>query len=43
MAALVASYGYIAPERAPESWRPDGLIASLPALLDWLPARGPGA
>jgi phosphoglycolate phosphatase len=38
MAALVASYGYIAPEIAPESWAPDGLIASLPALLDWLPA-----
>ena len=38
MAALVASYGYIAPEIAPEAWAPDGLIASLPELLDWLPA-----
>ena len=38
MAALVASYGYIAPEIAPESWAPDGLIGSLPAVLDWLPA-----
>jgi phosphoglycolate phosphatase len=39
MAALVASYGYIAADRAPESWGPDGLIDSLPALLSWLPAR----
>jgi hypothetical protein len=35
----VASYGYIAPEIAPEAWAPDGLIDSLPRLLDWLPAR----
>ena len=39
MAALVASYGYIAPEIAPESWGPDGFIDSLPAVLDWLPQR----
>jgi N-acetyl-D-muramate 6-phosphate phosphatase len=39
MAALVARYGYIAPEIAPETWAPDGLIDSLPALLRWLPAR----
>ena len=39
MAALVASYGYISPETAPESWKPDGFIDSLPALLDWLPAK----
>ncbi len=38
MAALVASYGYIAPEIAPLSWAPDGLIDSLTAVLDWLPA-----
>jgi phosphoglycolate phosphatase len=38
MAALVASYGYIAPDIAPEAWAPDGLIDSLPRLLDWLPA-----
>ena len=37
MAALVASYGYIAPEVTPESWAPDGLIDSLPGVLDWLP------
>jgi phosphoglycolate phosphatase len=43
MAALVASYGYIAADRAPESWGPDGLIDSLPALLSWLPARVPSA
>jgi N-acetyl-D-muramate 6-phosphate phosphatase len=37
MAALVASYGYIGPDVAPESWAADGLIDSLPALLEWLP------
>jgi len=37
MAALVASYGYIAAEIAPESWVPDGLIDSLPGVLEWLP------
>jgi N-acetyl-D-muramate 6-phosphate phosphatase len=41
MAALVASYGYIAPEIEPATWAPDGLIDSLPALLDWLPREGP--
>jgi phosphoglycolate phosphatase len=39
MAALVASYGYIAPEIAPVSWAPDGLIDSLPGVLDWLPRK----
>ena len=39
MAALVASYGYIAPEIAPVSWGPDGLIDSLPGVLDWLPGK----
>lgn len=39
MAALVASYGYIAPEVAPQSWAPDGLIDSLPEVLEWLPVR----
>jgi len=38
MAALVARYGYIAADIAPEAWAPDGLIESLPRLLDWLPA-----
>lgn len=38
MAALVASYGYIAADAAPESWGPDGWLDSLPAVLDWLPA-----
>jgi len=38
MAALVARYGYIAPDIAPEAWAPDGLIDSLAELLDWLPA-----
>jgi phosphoglycolate phosphatase len=39
MAALVASYGYIAPEITPGAWAPDGLIDSLPGVLDWLPGR----
>jgi 2-phosphoglycolate phosphatase len=39
MAALVASYGYIAPEIAPGAWGPDGLIDSLPGVLDWLPGK----
>jgi 2-phosphoglycolate phosphatase len=38
MAALVARYGYIAPEVNPEAWGADGFIASFPAVLDWLPA-----
>jgi phosphoglycolate phosphatase len=37
MKAIVASYGYIHVDARPESWAPDGFIASLPALLDWLP------
>ena len=39
MAALVARYGYIAADIAPESWAPDGCIASLPDVLAWLPDR----
>ena len=41
MAALVARYGYIGPDITPEAWRPDGFIASLAAVLDWLPAARP--
>jgi phosphoglycolate phosphatase len=37
MASLVASYGYIAADAAPESWGTDGFIDSLPAVLEWLP------
>ena len=37
MASLVASYGYIGADAAPESWGTDGFIDSLPAVLDWLP------
>ena len=40
MTSLVARYGYIASDVAPEAWGPDGLIDSLPALLDWLPDSG---
>jgi 2-phosphoglycolate phosphatase len=39
MAALVARYGYIAADIAPETWGPDGCIDSLSALLAWLPDR----
>jgi phosphoglycolate phosphatase len=39
MKAIVASYGYIHTDANPEAWAPDGLIASLGALLEWLPAR----
>jgi 2-phosphoglycolate phosphatase len=37
MKTLVAAYGYIRTEEAPERWLADGFIASLPELLDWLP------
>jgi phosphoglycolate phosphatase-like HAD superfamily hydrolase len=40
MASLVATYGYIASDVAPEAWDPDGLIDSLLAVLDWLPNGG---
>ena len=39
MKAIVASYGYIHVDQRPEVWAPDGFIASLPGVLDWLPAR----
>jgi 2-phosphoglycolate phosphatase len=41
MAALAASYGYIAADIDPDAWGPDGRIDSLPALLAWLPDRAP--
>ena len=37
MKSIVATYGYIHADAKPESWLPEGLIASLSALLDWLP------
>ena len=40
MKTLVATYGYLGADEAPEGWRADGLIATLPALLDWLPENG---
>jgi N-acetyl-D-muramate 6-phosphate phosphatase len=44
MKTLVAAYGYIHEEDVPERWLPDGFIASLAELLDWLPlAVAPGA
>ena len=39
MASLVARYGYIGPDVTPEAWGADGMIDSLPLLLDWLPGR----
>jgi len=42
MAALVARYGYIGPDVTPEAWGADGFIASLPAVLDWLPSATQG-
>ena len=38
MKTLVARYGYLRDEDAPDRWPADGLIDSLPALLEWLPA-----
>ena len=40
MKTLIATYGYLAAEDTPERWAADGFIASLPALLEWLP-EGP--
>jgi N-acetyl-D-muramate 6-phosphate phosphatase len=37
MKAIVASYGYIHPDARPDTWAPDGFIASLAALPEWLP------
>jgi len=37
MPSLVARYGYIGSDVLPESWKPDGFIDSLPAVLEWLP------
>ncbi|HSS71184.1 MAG TPA: HAD-IA family hydrolase [Casimicrobiaceae bacterium] len=39
MKSIVASYGYIHVDERPETWAPDGFIASLPGLLEWLPAK----
>jgi phosphoglycolate phosphatase len=37
MKTLIASYGYLGADDTPEHWAADGVIHSLPALLDWLP------
>ena len=37
MKTLIASYGYLAADDTPAQWAADGVIDSLPALLDWLP------
>jgi 2-phosphoglycolate phosphatase len=36
MRTLVARWGYIEPDDAPESWRADAILDSPPALLGWL-------
>ena len=43
MKTLVAMYGYLGEDDAPEGWSADGCIASLRELLDWLPMRQPRA
>ena len=37
MKTLIASYGYLGVHDTPEHWAADGVIHSLPELLDWLP------
>ena len=37
MKTLIASYGYLGVDDTPEHWAADGVIHSLPELLDWLP------
>jgi phosphoglycolate phosphatase len=37
MKTLIASYGYLGVDDRPEHWAADGVIHSLPELLDWLP------
>jgi phosphoglycolate phosphatase len=39
MATIVALYGYIEPQDAPESWPASGSIATPGELIGWLPAR----
>ncbi len=36
MRTLVARWGYIEPDDAPENWRADAILDSPPALLGWL-------
>src|SRR5438270_4014503 len=37
MKTLIASYGYLGVDDTPEHWAADGVVHSLPELLDWLP------
>lgn len=37
MATLVARWGYIEPDEAPDAWGADGIVDVPAALLDWLP------
>jgi len=37
MKTLIAIYGYLGADDTPEHWAADGVIHSLPELLDWLP------
>ena len=38
MPVLVAGYGYLGDGPAPEEWGADGIVASVPELLDWVRA-----
>src|SRR2546423_95468 len=41
MRTLIASYGYLGSNDTPEHWAADGVIHSLPELLEWLPETLP--
>jgi 2-phosphoglycolate phosphatase len=41
MKTLIASYGYLGVDDTPEHWAADGVIHSLPELLEWLPETVP--
>ena len=41
MKTLIASYGYLGADDTPERWAADGVIHSLPELLEWLPETAP--
>jgi 2-phosphoglycolate phosphatase len=42
MRTIVARYGYITPDEAPDAWPADGIIDSPQELIDWLPRNGRG-
>ena len=42
MRTIVARYGYITPDEAPDAWPADGIIDLPRGLIDWLPRNGRG-